>query len=86
MALDLSFEIKFAQTYPQFTKKLVTVSDNLTAKEIKVCMLLKMNYNSNEIVKSLGISKSNFLNTRSSIRKKLNLDRKDNLIIFLLSL
>lgn len=86
MDLDLSFEIKFAQTYPQFTKKLVTVSDNLTAKEIKVCMLLKMNYNSNEIVKSLGISKSNFLNTRSSIRKKLNLDRKDNLIIYLLSL
>ena len=86
MDLDLSFETKFAQTYPQFTKKLVTVSDNLTAKEIKVCMLLKMNYNSNEIVKSLGISKSNFLNTRSSIRKKLNLDRKDNLIIFLLSL
>ncbi|HCQ25017.1 MAG TPA: hypothetical protein DIT52_07380 [Flavobacteriaceae bacterium] len=86
MDLDLSFETKFAQTYPQFTKKLVTVSDNLTAKEIKVCMLLKMNYNSNEIVKSLGISKSNFLNTRSSIRKKLNLDRKDNLIIYLLSL
>lgn len=86
MDLNLSFEIKFAQTYPQFAKKLVTVSDNLTAKEIKVCMLLKMNYNSNEIVKSLGISKSNFLNTRSSIRKKLNLDRKDNLIIFLLSL
>tara|TARA_X000000950_G_scaffold171861_1_gene209394 strand:- start:1050 stop:1310 length:261 start_codon:yes stop_codon:yes gene_type:complete len=86
MDLDLSFEIKFAQTYPQFTKKLVTVSDNLTAKEIKVCMLLKMNYNSNQIVMSLGISKSNFLNTRSSIRKKLNLDRKDNLIIFLLSL
>lgn len=86
MGLDLSFEIKFAQTYPQFTKKLVTVSDNLTAKEIKVCMLLKMNYNSNQIVMSLGISKSNFLNTRSSIRKKLNLDRKDNLIIFLLSL
>ena len=86
MNLDLSFETKFAQTYPQFTKKLVTVSDNLTAKEIKVCMLLKMNYNSNQIVMSLGISKSNFLNTRSSIRKKLNLDRKDNLIIFLLSL
>ncbi|CAI8215437.1 MAG: Uncharacterised protein [Flavobacteriaceae bacterium] len=86
MDLDLSFETKFAQTYPQFTKKLVTVSDNLTAKEIKVCMLLKMNYNSNQIVMSLGISKSNFLNTRSSIRKKLNLDRKDNLIIFLLSL
>ena len=86
MDLNLSFEIKFAQTYPQFTKKLVTVSDNLTAKEIKVCMLLKMNYNSNQIVMSLGISKSNFLNTRSSIRKKLNLDRKDNLIIYLLSL
>lgn len=86
MDLDLSFETKFAQTYPQFTKKLVTVSDNLTAKEIKVCMLLKMNYNSNQIVMSLGISKSNFLNTRSSIRKKLNLDRKDNLIIYLLSL
>ena len=86
MDLDLSFETKFAQTYPQFTKKLVTVSDNLTAKEIKVCMLLKMNYNSNQIVMSLGISKSNFLNTRSSIRKKLNLDTKDHLIIFLLSL
>lgn len=86
MDLDLSFEIKFAQTYPQFTKKLVTVSDNLTAKEIKVCMLLKMNYNSNEIVKRLGVSKSNFLNTRSSIRKKLNLHRKDNLITFLVSL
>ncbi len=86
MSLNLSFEIKFAQTYPQFTKKLVTVSDKLTAKEIKVCMHLKMNYDSNEIVKRLGISKSNFLNTRSSIRKKLNLHRKDNLITFLVSL
>ena len=64
MDLDLSFETKFAQTYPQFAKKLVTVSDNLTAKEIKVCMLLKMNYNSKtEVVYSnpinLHLKKSN---------------------------
>lgn len=86
MSLNLSFEFKFAETYPNFTKKLVTVSEKLTPKEIKVCMLLKMNYDSDEIVKSLNISKSNFLNTRSSIRKKLNLDRKDNLVTFLVSL
>jgi AraC family chitin signaling transcriptional activator len=78
-----SFELDFAKTYPDFIKNISDDSDDLTSKEIKICMLLRMNFDSVHIQKHLDISRSTFLNARSSIRKKLGLKRKQNLIISL---
>ena len=77
---EKNFELTFAKIYPNFTRKLLSNSDDLTAVEIKICMLLKMNYNSDFIRSELKISSSTFLNSRSSIRKKLGLERNQKLI------
>lgn len=75
-----NFELVFARIYPNFTKQLLNISDEFTSVEIKICMLLKMNYSSDFIRSELKISSSTFLNCRSSIRKKLGLKRNQKLI------
>ena len=75
-----NFELTFAKIYPNFTKELLNISDEFTSVEIKICMFLKMNYSSDFIRRNLKISNSTFLNSRSSIRKKLGLERNQKLI------
>ena len=83
METHSSFELDFAKTYPDFIKNLCDVNDNLTSREIKICMLIRMNFDSQYIQNYLNISRSTFLNARSSIRKKLGLKREQNLIFTL---
>ena len=81
-----NFEFKFAKIYPYFTSNLVEACGELTSTEIRVCMLIKMNYSNKEIIKNLNISSSTLANSRSSIRKKMGLKRNKNLSNFLLIL
>jgi len=81
METHFSFEIDFAKTYPDFIKNLSEVANDLTSKEIKICMLLRMNFDSDYVLNYLNISKSTFLNARSSIRKKLGLKREESLVL-----
>ena len=81
METHFSFEIDFAKTYPDFIRNISEVANDLTSKEIKICMLLRMNFDSDYVLNYLNISKSTFLNARSSIRKKLGLKREESLIL-----
>ena len=74
----LLFELEFAKTYPRFTKKLIRLANDLTSKEIKICMFLKMNYDAVQIQNHLEISRSTYFNSCSSIRKKLKLNRNQS--------
>jgi AraC family chitin signaling transcriptional activator len=73
------FEIIFAKVYPDFTRKLVHKVDELTPTEIKICMLIKMSFSNSQILDHLKISNNTLANTRSSIRKKFELDRSQSL-------
>ena len=64
---------------PNFTKKLVSISDNLSPKEIKICMCVKMSFTNYQIKKQLKISDSTLANSRSNIRKKMRLRRAQSL-------
>ena len=86
MSETKTFEFKFAKIYPNFTRNLVEACGELTSTEIRVCMLIKMNYSNKEIIKNLNISSSTLANSRSSIRKKMGLKRNKNLSNFLLIL
>ena len=86
MSETKTFEFKFAKIYPNFTRNLVEACGELTSTEIRVCMLIKMNYSNIEIIKNLNISSSTLSNSRSSIRKKMGLKRNKNLSNFLLIL
>ncbi|MDC0917377.1 helix-turn-helix transcriptional regulator [Flavobacteriaceae bacterium] len=80
------FEIEFAKAYPSFTSNLSKLSPDLTSREIKISMYLRMNYDSKQIQSKLEISNSTFFNACSSIRKKLKLNRKESLTNFILSI
>ncbi len=76
---NLLFELEFAKVYPTFTKNLSAITPNLTSREIKICMYLRMNYDSKQIHSELEISNSTYFNACSSIRKKLMLKRNESL-------
>ena len=86
MSETKNFEFKFAKIYQNLTRNLVEACGELTSTEIRVCMLIKMNYSNKEIIKNLNISSSTLANSRSSIRKKMGLKRNKNLSNFLLIL
>ena len=73
------FEITFAKIYPDFTKDLVNVVDNLSPSEIKICMCIKMSYSNIQIKDYMKISDSTIANLRSSVRHKLGLERSQSL-------
>jgi len=73
------FEVIFARTYPDFTKKLVGKIGNLTFNEIRVCMYLRMGYSNKKICSQLDISAQTISNLRSGLRKKMGLSRGQDL-------
>jgi DNA-binding CsgD family transcriptional regulator len=86
MLLDKNFEVEFAKVYPNFTKKLIQLNEQLTFTEVKICMYIKMNFSNKQILDLMHISESTLSNLRSSIRKKLKLDRKKGLFTTIIKL
>lgn len=69
----------FEQVHPNFYKKLLNKSNELTPTEQKVCAFLKMNLNSKEISQITNQSTKAVEVMRSRIRKKLNIPHEDSL-------
>ena len=86
MQTNLSFELEFAKAYPSFTSRLCKSAFNLTPREIKISMYLRLNYDSKQIQSQLEISNSTYFNACSSIRKKLKLKRNESLTNKILAL
>ena len=86
MIVQQNFEMEFAKIYPNFTKKLIQYNDELTFTEVKICMYIKMNFSNKQILNLMHISDSTLSNLRSSIRKKLSLDRKKGLFSIIANL
>ncbi|MGY3793945.1 LuxR C-terminal-related transcriptional regulator [Aquimarina sp. 433] len=80
------FEINFDKSHQEFYEKLSNNYPNLTSKDLRLCAYLKMNLSSKEIAPLLGISSQSVDVSRHRLRKKLNLDSKDNLTNILISL
>ena len=80
----MNFKKLFIASYPDYINKVLTKSPNLTQSEIRVCMYIKMNLSNKEILEKDQISSSTLNNMRHSIRKKMKLKRKDNLVVSLL--
>ena len=74
----------FVSNYPDYINKVLNKSPNLTQSELRVCMYIKMNLSNKEILEKDQISPSTLNNMRHSIRKKIKLKRKDNLVLSLL--
>jgi ligand-binding sensor domain-containing protein/DNA-binding CsgD family transcriptional regulator len=80
------FAHHFDQVHGDFLKKLVNDVDKLTPQETKLAAYLRMNMSSKEIANLMGISVRGVELARYRLRKKLRLDRDQNLNDYLMNL
>ncbi|SDX72245.1 Tetratricopeptide repeat-containing protein [Lutibacter oricola] len=77
------FEARFTAINQSFYNKLKTEYPQLSQTDQKICALVKLNFPSKDMAKLLGISVESVHTSRYRLRKKLNLDRADNLEEFI---
>lgn len=80
------FKNTFEQIHQPFFEELKKVCPDLSASELRLVSLLKMNMNSNDMATMLGISSDSLRVARYRLRKKLNLEQGGNLVAFLQNL
>lgn len=80
-----TFETNLNQIHNAFIVNLSKKYPNLTPKDIKLCIYLKMNLSSKEIAPMMNISFRGVELQRYRLRKKLNLVQDENLSKFLLT-
>jgi predicted negative regulator of RcsB-dependent stress response/DNA-binding CsgD family transcriptional regulator len=68
------FQELFQNSYPDFTQRLQEKIPGLTETELRFFCLLKVKLNDTEMGNVLGVNKNTIQQTRSRLRKKLNLD------------
>lgn len=81
-----TFETNLNQIHNEFIINLIKKYPNLTSKDIKLCIYLKMNLSSKEIAPLINISFRGVELHRYRLRKKLNLVPDENLSKFLLTI
>lgn len=81
-----TFETNLNQIHNEFIINLSKKYPNLTSKDIKLCIYLKMNLSSKEIAPMMNISFRGVELQRYRLRKKLNLVQDENLSQFLLTI
>ncbi|KAA1246601.1 hypothetical protein [Aquimarina sp. RZ0] len=76
------FEARFIDINQDFYKKIKKDFPALTQTDLKICALIKLNFSSKDMASLLGISIESVHTSRYRLRKKLKLERNDNLVEF----
>jgi len=77
------FELRFQQVHKEFYEKLNDKFPDLTPNERKLCAFLKLNMSTKEISAITFQSPNSIIVARSRLRKKIGIERDENLVIFL---
>lgn len=77
------FDLRFRQVHRDFYKNLLQFAPELSPNEQRMCAYLRMNISTKDISELTGLDSRTINNTRYKIRKKFNLDGKNNLVTFL---
>ncbi|MDO6738675.1 hypothetical protein [Wenyingzhuangia sp. 2_MG-2023] len=77
------FNQRFTALNKGFYERLQKKVPNLSAAELKLCALIKLNFTGKEMAYLLGISLGSVNVARHRLRKKIKLDRKTNLTAFI---
>ncbi len=80
------FELRFQEVHSGFYHKLNELFPNLTPNELKLCAFLRLNMSTKDIAAITFLSINSINIARHRLRKKLNIDQDENLIVFLSSL
>ncbi len=79
------FETHFENVHEAFLKRLKSAYPELSPRELKLCAYLRLNISSKEIAALMNISTRGVEISRYRLRKKLNLQRNENLTDFILT-
>ncbi len=74
------FEVRFQNVHQDFYKKLSDLYPDLTPNEIKLCAFLRLNMSSKDISAITFQSPKSIMVARTRLRKKMSLDRDENLV------
>jgi DNA-binding CsgD family transcriptional regulator len=77
------FEVRFQEVYVDFYNNLSRQFPDLTPNELRLCAFLRLNMTSKEISAITYQSSESLKTARYRLRKKLGLDRDENLIAYL---
>lgn len=77
------FETRFIQVNSSFYQSLGEKHQNLSRNELKLCALVKLNFSTKEMAQLLGVSADSVNKARYRLRKKLDLQRDDNLTAYI---
>ena len=77
------FRFVFNRAYPNFLTKLKQKQSDLSEGEIRLCLLLKLDMSLEQIGDTLGISLDGVRKARYRLKKKVGLDRNDDLVAWM---
>jgi tetratricopeptide (TPR) repeat protein/DNA-binding CsgD family transcriptional regulator len=77
------FELRFQEVHSEFYKKLIDKFPDLSSNEKKLCAFLRLNMTTKEISAITYQSINSITVARSRLRKKLGIDKDENLVAFL---
>jgi tetratricopeptide (TPR) repeat protein len=80
------FRTSFEKIHSGFFEKIKAGGADLTANDLRICALIRINLNSKDISSLLGISSDSLRVARYRLRKKLNIETGENLRKFILKI
>ncbi len=80
------FEVRFTEVHERFYKELHKAHPDLTPNEIKICAFIRLNMSTKEISAITHQTVKTINMARFRLRKKLNIDRDENLLSYFKSL
>ena len=81
-----TFEVYFEKANPKFIKRLKEKHPNLTTKEIKLAIMVRLNMDIRESASTMNIEPNSVRIARYRLRKKLGLSKNDNLYEYMLAI
>ncbi len=80
------FQLKFTHMHPNFVSTVKNDYPELTKKDIDFLILIKLNLSNKEIATLINISYESVISKRYLLRKKMNVDSDNELLMYLLKL
>ncbi|WP_431134293.1 tetratricopeptide repeat protein [Psychroserpens mesophilus] len=77
------FKSYFSEVHNNFDHKIKAISEDVTEKEIRLASFLRMNLSTKEIASMLNVLPDSVLKSKYRLKKKLKLDKADDLTQFL---
>jgi DNA-binding CsgD family transcriptional regulator len=84
--VDNTFETQLDELHQEFYEKVKKRHPELTSSDLRLCAHIRSGFNAKEIADLLSIKPSSVYISRSRLRKKLNLDKEEDLYSYLTAL